>query len=950
VVVHVDAEYKATHLYVWKSGVPHHRAFHASWFALFAAYVSTFAAAPLSDILMKESTLALTEQDIEMAKVCWTAFPIVARLVMGVACDVAGPRRAMAILLYLTVPGIIGIMFIQNALGFIVCRTIIACSLAGFVGAQVWCSQMFSKDCVGKANATAAGWGSLGDGFADLFMPLVYNMFLRVTGGVSTRNENLSWRLAFLLPLLLHIIGAKVALSGRDFPTGNIRDLVSLGERKYHGAMTYVAVGVSNVNAWLLTVSHAFSFGVELTLKYKAVSFFQKYYALDVMEVATIASILMFCAKFWRGLGGLLSDKAAARWGLRGRIWQLWFWQTLIGGFCIVMAYGTMTQEAPWPKEKGTLTGFAQIDDKWLPFNSTHADFHNKDYLIQHCGSKAVEVTAAMREMLPREFSYPIAIERVVLSEPPAPYGGGSGCISNQENLAVVCFCLTLLTVCVQMAQGATFGIVPFVQPQAMGTVTGMVSAGGNVGSLITLALYFQGEDAGRIDYGFFSMGVVTIIIAAASTIPIYFPEAGGMLFKKGALGEYDPQLIPPPEKPRPAPERDAFGHIVPVHPKGRFSKEAGQISNDSTTDHYGADDDVSSSDCDSERSVVSAAYSRMSGHRGRPPPLQLPSKRGLPRANSKELLRSESVSEMHSVEEITPAHVKSAVVAWVRAARERDVEKMVSLYDPEIGRMMGFVDNSDAPRRNSSELIHEYFDHFLGDYDAVYPTFPAFDPRDVIFLDGLYAVYSGYYTFAMTKDGQTKDVHAKFTYIYRMTAQGVKIVTHNSGITQKGVVVRGEPTAGQTQALEVDGDMQIITLTDIKAAVVAWVRAATALDVEKMVALYHPEVGRLLGTDEDASAPRRSSLALIRGYYEEFLGENEAVQPVFPAFDPSDVLFICDDHASYSGYYKFAITKDGATKDVFAKFTFIFRMTENGVKIVTHNSGITPKGAVLRT
>ena len=30
-VVHVDAEYKATHLYVWKSGVPHHRAFHASW-------------------------------------------------------------------------------------------------------------------------------------------------------------------------------------------------------------------------------------------------------------------------------------------------------------------------------------------------------------------------------------------------------------------------------------------------------------------------------------------------------------------------------------------------------------------------------------------------------------------------------------------------------------------------------------------------------------------------------------------------------------------------------------------------------------------------------------------------------------------------------------------------------------------------------------------------------
>ena len=55
---------------------------------------------------------------------------------------------------------------------------------------------------------------------------------------------------------------------------------------------------------------------------------------------------------------------------------------------------------------------------------------------------------------------------------------------------------------------------------------------------IAAICRYFQGEDAGRIDYGFFSMGVVTIIIAAASTIPIYFPESGGMLFKAGALGE----------------------------------------------------------------------------------------------------------------------------------------------------------------------------------------------------------------------------------------------------------------------------------------------------------------------------------------------------------------------------------------------------------------------------
>ncbi len=39
-------------------------------------------------------------------------------------------------------------------------------------------------------------------------------------------------------------------------------------------------------------------------------------------------------------------------------------------------------------------------------------------------------------------------------------------------------------SLCVQMAEGATFGIVPFVNPDARGTVTGIVAAGGNAGAV----------------------------------------------------------------------------------------------------------------------------------------------------------------------------------------------------------------------------------------------------------------------------------------------------------------------------------------------------------------------------------------------------------------------------------------------------------------------------------
>jgi len=38
------------------------------------------------------------------------------------------------------------------------------------------------------------------------------------------------------------------------------------------------------------------------------------------------------------------------------------------------------------------------------------------------------------------------------------------------------------------------------------------------------------------------------VILTCATVIPVYMPEHGGMFFKAGALGSYDPQIIKPPE------------------------------------------------------------------------------------------------------------------------------------------------------------------------------------------------------------------------------------------------------------------------------------------------------------------------------------------------------------------------------------------------------------------
>lgn len=43
-----------------------------------------------------------------------------------------------------------------------------------------------------------------------------------------------------------------------------------------------------------------------------------------------------------------------------------------------------------------------------------------------------------------------------------------------------------------QMAEGATYGVVPFVSKRSLGVVSGMVGAGGSIGSVVLQACFFS--------------------------------------------------------------------------------------------------------------------------------------------------------------------------------------------------------------------------------------------------------------------------------------------------------------------------------------------------------------------------------------------------------------------------------------------------------------------------
>merc|ERR1711990_584191 len=111
-------------------------------------------------------------------------------------------------------------------------------------------------------------------------------------------------------------------------------------------------------------------------------------------------------------------------------------------------------------------------------------------------------------------------------------------CVHNGGTLATTMICMICFSICVQMAEGLHFGIVPYISRPALGVVSGMVGAGGNTGALIS-SKYIVG--AKNLDEGFIKLGVV-ILVGSLSMLAIFFPGEGGIILPKSF--PYNPQLV----------------------------------------------------------------------------------------------------------------------------------------------------------------------------------------------------------------------------------------------------------------------------------------------------------------------------------------------------------------------------------------------------------------------
>lgn len=310
-------EVRATRLELLKFNTIPMRAFHLAWMAFFVCFFAWFAVAPLMPVIRDD--LGLTKDqiaNINIAAVCVTIF---ARLLIGPLCDRFGARRTYTWLLALGAIPVIAISFAKSYEAFLFWRLCIGAIGASFVITQFHTSTMFAPNVVGTANATAAGWGNAGGGATQATMPLLLAALLSF--GIE---HSLGWRLALIAPGVLMLIMSVVYYRlAKDTPFGNLTEAgarLAAGQGQRSKGWSTFVTAARDYRVWMLFITYAACFGVELTIHNVAAVYYVDRFGLDVTTAGLYVGAFGLLALFARALGGVISDRFAGTRGLDGRV------------------------------------------------------------------------------------------------------------------------------------------------------------------------------------------------------------------------------------------------------------------------------------------------------------------------------------------------------------------------------------------------------------------------------------------------------------------------------------------------------------------------------------------------------------------------------------------------------------------------------------------------------
>lgn len=433
-----DLREKADKIDLFSFSTPQMKAFHITWMTFFLCFFGWFGIAPLMPIIREE--LHLTKGQIGNIMISSVAITIFARLLIGYLCDKIGPRLAYTIVLAIGSIPVMGIGLANSYESFLLFRLAIGVIGASFVITQYHASVMFAPKIVGTANATVAGWGNLGGGVTQMVMPLIFAGFV---GMGYSKPE--AWRTAMIIPGAALLIMAFIYYRfTQDCPQGNFLELRKTNpdfRAKAKDMEGSFGIALKDYRVWILFLAYGCSFGMEITMDNVAALYFTDNFNLSLETAGIFAGLFAMMNLFARALGGYISDKCAASFGMKGR--------TIVLAVCILMeGLGIMlfTQMGTLSWAVASMIGFALF---------------------------------------------------------------------------------------IKMANGATYSIVPFVNNKALGSVAGIVGAGGNLGA-VYFAYLLKNENATYQQ----SLYLIGSIIAVVSIACIFLRFKNQPIEVKKAQGE----------------------------------------------------------------------------------------------------------------------------------------------------------------------------------------------------------------------------------------------------------------------------------------------------------------------------------------------------------------------------------------------------------------------------
>merc|ERR1712083_6853 len=122
----------------------------------------------------------------------------------------------------------------------------------------------------------------------------------------------------------------------------------------------------------------------------------------------------------------------------------------------------------------------------------------------------------------------------------------GFAFVDDSQPWYVALIVVVMFSLCVQMAEGTSYGIVPFMIPKQLAVVSALVGAGGNLGAVIAGKCFYAPIEDELLP---FKIHAGYVLFWTLLSPFYYWPHLGGMFTgpKEDAVDE--PKALPTPEK-----------------------------------------------------------------------------------------------------------------------------------------------------------------------------------------------------------------------------------------------------------------------------------------------------------------------------------------------------------------------------------------------------------------